>query len=216
MACVRNASANPQGGKRGSDLLRAAGKGRSALTIKTKRALRSAVISHVKQPKPKLVCERTRSQVRDDLRKADRKERKEKDLPPRTHKDPLEFAEEDLPPIVVFTEHHYDLLCLDCVRSYIAGKGELKHCKIDPERHAKRYALYESGGHTYDLIPNVTEPLVHILKKALLDDKESAISNACIALRFTLNSLFSDETKHFFAERNQATKPLHTIGEAQE
>ncbi|EXK25644.1 hypothetical protein FOXG_17728 [Fusarium oxysporum f. sp. lycopersici 4287] len=214
MARTRHSSsAAARGGKSATSSQKAAGKGGSSRSVKAKRAAKAPAAA---SKKVKLVRERTRGQVRNDLRKADRLERKAQKLEARTHLNPLEIADEDLPPIVVFTDEHFELPCLGCVRSCLAGKGELEHCKRDPTRRAERCALYESGGHKCEPIPNVAEPLVRVLKKALLDDKETAISNACIALRLQLASLYDEDTAHFFSARDKGTKPLLTIGEAKE
>lgn len=137
------------------------------------------------------------------------------------------------------------------MRSCLAGKGELEHCKSDPTRRAQRCALYESGSHKCEPVyvfscliwqianlspsPNLIEPLVRVLKKAILDDKESVsfglralqptfcanicvqrISNARVAIRLQLDTLYDSETAGFYSARDKATKPLVTIGEAAE
>ncbi|KAI7758730.1 hypothetical protein LZL87_014351 [Fusarium oxysporum] len=86
----------------------------------------------------------------------------------------------------------------------------------DPTRRAARCALYESGSHKCEPIPNAAEPLVRVLKKALLDDDENMISNARVAIRLQLDSLYDPKTTGFYSARDKATKPLITIGKAQE
>ncbi|KAL7755479.1 hypothetical protein ACKLNR_014577 [Fusarium oxysporum f. sp. zingiberi] len=215
MARTRSTPKKTTGGKGAAALLKTSGKGQSARATKSARAP-AAPTTPVKSPKKKLVRERTRAQVRQDLRDKDRAERKEKGLAPRTWEDRLEIADEDLPPIVTFTDDHYELPCLGCVRSCLAGKGELEHCKSDPTRRAQRCALYESGSHKCEPVPNLIEPLVRVLKKAILDDKESRISNARVAIRLQLDTLYDSEAAGFYSARDKATKPLVTIGEAAE
>ncbi|RKK75251.1 hypothetical protein BFJ69_g7841 [Fusarium oxysporum] len=167
--------------------MKAAGKGGSSRSVKAKRAAKAPAAA---SKKVKLVRERTRGQVCK--------------LEACTYLNPLEIADEDLPPIVVFTDEHFELPCLGCVCSCLAGKGELEHCKRDPTRCAERCALYESGGHKCEPIPNVAEPLVWVLKKALLDDKE------------TLALLYDEDTAYFFSAWDKGIKPLLMIGEVKE
>ncbi|KAL9561820.1 hypothetical protein ACKAV7_014082 [Fusarium commune] len=54
------------------------------------------------------------------------------------------------------------------------------------------------------------------VRKAILDDKESRISNARVAIRLQLDTLYDSETAGFYSARDKATKPLVTIGEAAE
>ncbi|KAG7406256.1 hypothetical protein Forpe1208_v014457 [Fusarium oxysporum f. sp. rapae] len=159
MAYTRSTPKKTTGGKGASALLKASGKGKSACATKSACAAAPAT-SPVKSPKKKLMREHTQAQVRQDLRDADWKERKKQGLTPYTWEDHLEIAEEDLPPIVSFSNDHYELPCLGCVRSCLAGKGELKHCKSDPTCRAQRCALYKSGSHKCKPVPNLIKPLV--------------------------------------------------------
>ncbi|KAG7412853.1 hypothetical protein Forpe1208_v009620 [Fusarium oxysporum f. sp. rapae] len=152
--------------------------------------------------------EHTRAQVHAQIRKDDKDQRKRDKLEPRTAKNRLVIPEEDLPPIISFTDNHFELPCLGCVRSCLAGKGELEHCKADPTRRAARCALYESSSHK-------CEP-IYVLKKALLNDDENMISNARVAIRLQLDSLYDPKTTGFYSARDKATKPLIIIGKAQE
>ncbi|KAG7413447.1 hypothetical protein Forpe1208_v008348 [Fusarium oxysporum f. sp. rapae] len=186
MARTRSTPKKTTGGKGASALLKASGKGKSARA--TKSAYTAAPItSPVKSPKKKLM------RKQQDLRDADQKERKKQGLTPRTWEDHLEIAKEDL-----------------------AGKGELEHCKSDPTRRAQRCALYKSGSHKCEPIPNLIKPLIQVLKKAILDDKESRISNARVAICLQLDTLYDSETAGFYSAQDKATKPLIMISKAAE
>ncbi|KAF4331519.1 hypothetical protein FBEOM_14742, partial [Fusarium beomiforme] len=88
--------------------------------------------------------------------------------------------------------------------------------KEDKERRARRCALYESGNHKCEPIPNLAEPLVRVLKMAIQSDKEAKISNARIALRLQLDTWADKETRGFFTKADLGSKPLITIGDAAE
>ncbi|KAL9560651.1 hypothetical protein ACKAV7_015214 [Fusarium commune] len=215
MARTRRSASKPTGGKAPAALAKASGKGSSSRVTKAARAA-ATTTTPVKSPKPKLMREHTRAQVRAQIHKDDKDQRKRDKLEPRTAENRLVIPEEDLPPIISFTDDHFELPCLGCMRSCLAGKGELEHCKADPTRRAARCALYESGSHKCKPIPNAAKPLVRVLKKALLDNDENMISNAQVAIRLQLDSLYDPKTTRFYSARDKAMKPLIMIGKAQE
>ncbi|KAF9778522.1 hypothetical protein IL306_003961, partial [Fusarium sp. DS 682] len=221
-------------GKGGKALVKSTGK--SATRAATRSSVSAAVKTPPrKSPKKKIdrSTHRTRSQARADLRAKDKEERRANGEEPRTYANPFEPDEADLPPIVVWGDDHYELPCLACVRSCLAGKGEFEFCTKDKDRRARRCALYESGNHKCEPMyvsfpalfasvanllpsPNLAEVMVRVLKLAIQKDEEAEIKKAIVAVRLQLDTWADKTTRDLFTKYDRATKPLVTIGEAAE